>query len=191
MSTADQISSPPATERCPGNATAPLRSGDPRAFDQLYADLAPRVMGYVLRLNGGGRAEAEDIVQETFLAAFTGRSSFTGRSQPLAWLLGIARRRWRDDHRTRRLDTVPLDAEETDGALACPAEQITRSVVLERAMARLPLPEREALVLVAVQGLTYREAADILHEPIGTVKWRVHEATKRMRCLLAGWEETK
>ena len=78
--------------------TKQLKRGDAPVFDRLYAALAPRVLAYLLRLTNGSRADAEDLTQETFVAAFAARADCTG-SNPLAWLLGIARRRQRDAFR--------------------------------------------------------------------------------------------
>ena len=180
------------TERMPQTTErTSLTSGDPRAFDRLYTECAPRVLGYLLRLTGGKRAEAEDLVQETFLAAYAHRERFGGRSQPLAWLLGIAHRRWRDDRRTPRPETTPLSPDDTEGAAPGHADRVTRAATLEWALARLKDEERQALLLTAVQGLSYREAAEVLGEPVGTVKWRVHEATRSLRRLLCEWEENR
>jgi RNA polymerase sigma-70 factor (ECF subfamily) len=166
---------------------ARLRAGDPRAFDRLYAELAPRVLGYLLRLTGGrDRAAAEDLVQETFLAAYAGRAGYAARSRPLAWLLGIARRRWRDGRRTprREADDLAAHAETLSAPGADPAEGVSRAAELERAMELLDPAHREALELVVVQELTYKEAAAVLGTPVGTVKWRVHRATRALRNLL-------
>jgi RNA polymerase sigma-70 factor (ECF subfamily) len=171
-----------------------FRSGDRAAFDAVYERYAPRVMGFALRLSGR-HAEAEDLVQEVFLAAYAGRETFRERSSLLTWLLGIAARRWRDGCRRERLETVsPLEETELPGLPRSPArspieEQVLRSVTLAQALARLDAPFRAALLLVASQGLTYKEAAEVLGEPVGTVKWRVSEAARRMRHLLRASEE--
>lgn len=167
------------------NTTNLLRSGDPRAFDRLYGELGPCVLGYLLRLTGGSRAEAEDLVQETFLAAYAGRANFHGRSQPLAWLLGIAHRRWRDGRRGKPPPVSLPDAFDTAAPGVMLAERVADAATLERALLALSDAERAALLLVVVQGLTYREAAEVTGEPIGTVKWRVHEATRTLRRLLS------
>jgi RNA polymerase sigma-70 factor, ECF subfamily len=175
--------------------TKALHAGDASAFDRLYAQFAPRVLGYLMRLTGKGRAETEDLVQETFLAAYAGRTSFAQRSGHLAWLLGIARRRWRDDRRSEsvRPAAVSLEAviEQAQSEDRSVAEQTIRKAMLERALCALPETEREAVLLVIVQQLTYREAAQITGEPVGTVKWRVHAATKSMRALLSEEGEAK
>lgn len=165
-----------------------LRAGASEGFAALYDHYAPRVMGFALRLTGS-RPEAEDLVQEVFLAAYRGRAGFQGRSGLIVWLLGIAARRWRDLRRCRRLETVPTPGEpEGDIAEALKTEdmapQVVRTLMLTEALDELEQPFREALLLVASQGLTYREAAEALGEPVGTVKWRVSVAVRRMRVLL-------
>ena len=62
-------------------------------------------------------------------------------------------------------------------------------LTLDAALATLDLPFREALILIHSQGLTYNEAAEVLGEPAGTVKWRVSEALKSVRRQLAECEE--
>lgn len=181
------------------NLIAGIRAGDPQAFRRLYDTYADRVMGFVLRLTGS-RTETEDIVQEVFVAAYASRASFQGRSQLLTWLLGIASRRWRDRCRQRTPQTTTLFAEEVaegtashDAAVLFSPRSLETDVInaltLADALARLEPLFREALLLVASQGLTYREAAEIMDEPIGTVKWRVAQATRRMSRLLDAVEE--
>lgn len=165
-----------------------IRAGDVQGFHLLYERHADRVLGFALRLTGS-RADAEDIVQEVFAAAYDGRATFGGRSRPLAWLLGIAARRWRDRRRHKAPDTAPL----TDGAELLQPGSLEAGVInaltLSQALERLAPPLREALLLVASQGLTYKEAAEVLDTPVGTVKWRVFEAMRKMRGLLSAVEE--
>jgi RNA polymerase sigma-70 factor (ECF subfamily) len=170
-----------------GHDTKNLRSGDPSAFDRLYASFAPRVLAYLLRLTGGSRADAEDLTQETFLAAYSTRSEISG-GDALAWLFGVARRRQRDNFRARSARPETSAAESGEIADVAPPipEATARKVVLQEALNQLSLPEREAILLVVVQGLTYAEAATVMEEPAGTVKWRVHSGTRRLRRLLSG-----
>ena len=74
---------------------ARLKAGDHAAFDALFERHAAQVLGFLLPLTGS-RAEAEDLVQDVFLAAYRAHASFQGRAKPISWLLGIAIRRWRD-----------------------------------------------------------------------------------------------
>src|SRR5579871_5394343 len=127
--------------------TEAIRTGDRRAFDRLHTDLAPRVRGYLQRLTRGNRAAAEDLTQETFLAAYHGRAGYTGSANPLAWLMGIARRRWRDGERSAsrlRLAEIPDDARQ-EGDLDA---QVVRAAHLESCLERLEPAARDAILLV-------------------------------------------
>lgn len=164
--------------------TRALRRGESGAWNLLYADLAPRVLGYLLRL-GVARHDAEDVVQETFLAAFDGRKSYASRSLPLAWLLGIARRRWRDKARgTHPTDEPPADLPDKRDV----AGEVVSDATAEGWLSLLPVADREIIVLSVLNGLSYREIADITGKPLGTVKWRAAESLKRLRALVPAEE---
>ena len=158
---------------------AKIQAGDHAAFDTLFERHAPQVLGFLLNLTGN-RAEAEDLVQDVFLAAYRSHATFGGRVKPVSWLLGIAVRRWRDGGRRGRLEVLALDDDRAadDCERGFPRRvpldtQVLDAVALSEALSALAPPFREALLLVASQGFTYRAAADILGEPVGTVKWRV------------------
>ena len=162
-------------------------------FARLYRHHAPNVLGLLVRLCDGDRAEAEDLCQETFVAAHQGRATFAGRGSPRAWLLGIAVRRWRDRGRRKSLPTAPdtVQDELPDPSGHDFAEGALTRIALETALRRLEPRHREAILLVVSQRLTYREAAQITGEPIGTVKWRVHEASRQLRSHLTALEEDR
>ena len=163
-----------------------------RLFDRLYSAHAPRVRGHLLRLTNGDQAEAEDLTQETFIAAYAGRRTFRAESRPLTYLIGIARRRWRDAQRRFRPDTEILSETLPDVSDTANIETaVLRADALERALAALDPPARNAVLMVLGKGLTYAEAAALLGEPVGTVKWRVHEATRLLRRLLSEENEEK
>ena len=187
----------PKNER---NLIAGLRRGDTDALRSVYALYSPRVYGFALRLTGS-RMDAEDLTQEVFIAAHAGRAGFTGRSRLLTWLLGIAVRRWRDINRRGAVESVPLLEEREFELARCGGGerdrtgqprtmegQAIQAVLLERALAELGDQERAALLLVASQQLTYKEAAELLGEPVGTVKWRVATASRRMQTILTGYD---
>jgi len=166
-----------------------LKSGGEEGFREVYDYYSPRVTGFVLRLCGD-RCEAEDIVQEVFVAAYTSRAQFQGRSTLLTWLLGIAARRWRDRRRKSDFHTIVLSDEHED-TLALEADAgtsvekgVIQSLTLNDALEKLAPRFREAVLLVVSQGQTYKEAAEIMGEPVGTVKWRVSQATRRLAAIL-------
>jgi RNA polymerase sigma-70 factor (ECF subfamily) len=159
-----------------------FRKGDHAAFEAVYRRYAARVMSFAYRLCGD-RSEAEDLVQDTFVAAYRGREGFRGRSEMLPWLLGITWRRRRDACRSCRPPALDLRESDlptgaTDGGVECRALD---AVMLEAAIDRLPPMLWEAFHLVMVQGLTHREAAEVLGRPVGTVKWCTATAARRLR----------
>jgi RNA polymerase sigma-70 factor (ECF subfamily) len=132
---------------------------------------------------------AEDLTQETFVAAWEGIGKFQARSSLATWLHRIAYTKFIDSQRSERraatlceraltLASTPVDPLET----AMAADEARR---LYRALDELDSADRTRLVLHYLQGLSYREMASVLDEPSGTVKWRTQEALKCMRRLLA------
>lgn len=154
-----------------------FRDGDLGAFNELYQELGDRVYGFCYRLSGN-REDAEDLAADTFVAAFEGRERFEDRSSVSTWLYRIALYRWRRAKK-RRKDTIELD----DNVAARNDERVDE-LGLEQALAQLPDPLAQAFVLVRCEGMRYREAAEVLNVPMGTVQYRVHEASKALRDAL-------
>jgi RNA polymerase sigma-70 factor, ECF subfamily len=158
---------------------AAIQAGEPAAFDTLYQRYAGRVYAFARRITASP-SDAEDLTQEVFVAAYRGLPSFQGRSSVISWLLGIAVRRQRDHARGAAPYTVPIeegDGQEVPGPSA-------DALGIRDAIDQLDPVYRVPFLLVAVQGLTHREAAEILEQRLGTVKWRVAEAVKRLRTVL-------
>src|SRR5436309_15835483 len=95
-----------------------FQRGEAGSFDALYSDYGDRIYRFCYRLCGH-TADAEDLTQEVFLAAYQGLHRFAGRSSVATWLYRIALYRWQRIHGSRRIETVPLD-EEMVGAAAAP-----------------------------------------------------------------------
>jgi RNA polymerase sigma-70 factor, ECF subfamily len=129
-------------------------------FQALYHRHGRDVLGILLRLTCGNRAEAEDLTQETFLAALRGWKTFRHEGTARAWLIGIAVRRWRDAARKPR--PTSLESETLYPKIASPEHAALARMDLEAALTQLSEPQRIALLLVLGQGLTYREAAEAL-----------------------------
>ena len=151
-------------------------------FQAFYAQHGPRVYRFCLRLCGSV-SDAEDLTQDVFLAAFLGQARFEGRSSALTWLTKIALNCRRHSVRTPRPVTVsvPEDAAQAGPGLE---QSVTENAALSCALSALPPDLHEAFLLVKAEGFTYREAAEVLNIPQGTVQWRVHEASRRLRILL-------
>lgn len=117
---------------------------------------------------------------EVFLAAYAGRERFEGRSAVSTWLYRIAVHQWNRMRRSRR-QTVRWD----DVPEPSVRETGIASVALEQALRELPEPLAQAFVLVKCEQLCYREAAEVLGIPQGTIQFRVHEASQRLRKTLS------
>lgn len=162
-----------------------FRHRKPPNIETVYAEYGERIYRFCYRLCGHA-GDAEDLAQDVFVAAFQGLHSFQGRSSLTTWLYRIAFYRWQQLHPRSRAVTVPLDEnlpqmpQEPDPALAG-----MQRMALEQALAALSPDLREAFLLVKSEGLTYREAAQVLDTPQGTIQYRVHEAVQRLRVLLS------
>ena len=146
---------------------APLRLDDPAAFRAFYGDALPHVYGYFLNRCGRDRATAEDLTQETFMAAIRGAQRDTTITAPLPWIMGFARHKlvdhWRAKQREeRRLKAVEsAEATQPDTELL-PWDEVHGSERAAKALAEVPLAQRSALVLHHVDGLSVREIAEEL-----------------------------
>jgi RNA polymerase sigma-70 factor (ECF subfamily) len=153
-------------------------------FERAVIAEIPRLRRYARGLLRDAEA-ADDLVQETLLRALRGRAGFTRPDNLRAWLFTILLNIRRNELRSlaRRPRIVPLDdmlaPPGRDGAQE-PSAELRRVLA---ALAELSEELREALLLVAVEGLSYRETAEVLAVPIGTVMSRLHRARKRLRAV--------
>ena len=161
-----------------------FRHRKPPSIETVYAEYGERIYRYCYRLCGEA-AEAEDLAQDVFVAAFQGLEGFEGRSSLSTWLYRIAFYRWRQLHPRGRLPTLSLE-EDVECMPVQPdlAGNSLQRLGLEQALTTLPIDLRDAFVLVKAEGLTYREAAEVLGAPQGTIQYRVHEAVQRLRVAL-------
>jgi RNA polymerase sigma factor (sigma-70 family) len=140
----------------------------------------------------GNRADAEDVVQEACLRAYRAIATFAG-GNARAWVLTIVRHTaytWLRRNRSASLVMVDdleaverAHADPADREKATPETELIAKVDaarLESAIAELPAPFKETLVLRDVQGLDYREIAEITEVPIGTVMSRLARARRRL-----------
>ena len=142
-----------------------------------------RIFRLSLRLCGGCHADAEDLTQEALIAAFQSRPRFAGRAKVTTYLHAVTVNCWRKRLRSAPPPTLALL--ETEAAPQNVIHQHFTRLSLDAAVAQLSQAQREAFVLVKAEGLTHKEAAQVLGVPQGTVQSRVHEATLRLRTLLS------
>ncbi len=154
-------------------------------FEAIYAEHAAVVYRYALRRMG--RGEAEDVVAEVFLTAW--RRLEDVPAQPRGWLLGVARRIAANTRRSeeRRAKLRELLAAERPA----PDEPPGGSSRLAQALLGLSDADREALTLIAWDGLSHREAAQVLGVREGTFAVRLSRARRRLARALARLEEPK
>lgn len=162
-----------------------MSSGADHTRDEIVA-LLPRLRRFARALTGQV-ADADDIVQIAVERALTRIDQFQEGTRLEAWLFGIVRNAWIDEARARTRRAKVFAAPELgesvgdDGAAVVHAKLEADDVWA--AMRRLPEDQREAVALVCVEGLAYREAAEALAVPIGTLTSRLargREALQRM-----------
>jgi len=159
-------------------------AGDEGAFRDLYRRHTPRLHQLALRLLGGAEADAEDVVQDTWIKAVEKLDTFRWESAFGTWLHAIAvnvahemmRRRGR-----RQETDLP---EHLEPAAAAPPERL-EVMDLERAIAALPDGYRAVLVLHDVEGFTHEEIAEQLGIAAGTTKSQLFWARRAIRARLA------
>jgi RNA polymerase sigma-70 factor (ECF subfamily) len=164
-----------------------VRRGDEQAFARLYARHQSAIYRYALHMCG--RAAADDVVQDTFVALFRQPSNYDASRGPLLnYLFGIAR------HHVLKHVAVeslldPLDeAVDEEAGHATPLDIVSRSELVAQvrdAIQGLPPAYREAVVLCELQEMDYAAAAAIMQCPIGTVRSRLHRAKAMLMTKLA------
>jgi RNA polymerase sigma-70 factor, ECF subfamily len=154
----------------------------PDPFESVYHEHGQRIYRFCLRLCGRPD-DAEDLTQEVFMAVFTDLEKFRGAAEVTTWLFQVALNRWRRMNRGV-LKTVPLPRHGGKSPVADPAKERLDHLALETALTQLPEPLREAFILVKAEGFQYDVVAEALGVPVGTVKYRVHDAGIRLRAIL-------
>jgi RNA polymerase sigma factor (sigma-70 family) len=165
---------------------------EPGRFAPLFDRHAPHIHRYLARRVGA--EAADDLVAETFLVAFGKRAGYDSRFRDARpWLYGIATnlvgQHRREEVRQFRLRQTagPDPVQQQDWAERAVVDLTAQSVrsLLANALARLAQPDRDVLLLIAWEQLSYEEVARALGIPIGTVRSRLHRARTKVRQELA------
>ena len=129
---------------------------------------------------------ADDLVQDTILRAWANLDRFEAGTNLQAWLFTILRNGFYSQHRKKRREVEDPDGFFA-GRLRTAPEQNAKCDVQDmlKALAKLPVEHREALLLIVAEGLSYEDAARVCGVPVGTIKSRVHRGRMRLAQLLA------
>lgn len=173
-------------------ATIEASWSDPERFAALFDRHAALIHRYIVRRVGP--VIADDLVAETFLAAFRRRQRYDlSYRDARPWLYGIATnligQHRRDEFRQLRIRMVIQPDLDPPGHADQVAADVTASgtkEVLAQVLADLPIAERDVLLLIAWEQLSYEETAVALQIPVGTVRSRLSRTRARLREVLVG-----
>jgi RNA polymerase sigma-70 factor (ECF subfamily) len=165
---------------------------DRAAFAALYRQTSAHLLGVILRINTN-RAQAEGVLQDVYVNVWRSARSFDDlRSQPLTWLTSVARNRAIDSLRRQQAQARPaagtvadrLPGGDSSGALQH-LHQAAQAHALHECMAQLSHDQQHCLALAYYQGLSHREVADQLAQPLHTVKRRVRHTLLHLKSGLS------
>jgi RNA polymerase sigma-70 factor (ECF subfamily) len=163
---------------------------DDDAFEAWYRRTLPRVYGYVLSRCGHDVTLAEELSQQTFVAAIHQRSRFDGRSDTVTWLCGIARHKLADHFRTiereeRRRMRLEVRQIRVEGEAAGGPGLEDRAAIAET-LRSLPAAQRAVLVFIVLDGLGAAEAGRLLGRSAGATQSLLNRARKSFRRAYGG-----
>jgi RNA polymerase sigma factor (sigma-70 family) len=157
-----------------------------RAVTALYREYHRPLLALALRLTGGDRQWAEDVVQETMIRAWRSIDTLDPATETLLpWLATVARRIVIDDRRRRGARPPETGDDALDGLRgADQLDGLLRTMVVTEALMELSPAHREVLRETILRDRTVNEAAAMLDVPVGTVKSRVYYAMRALRVVL-------
>jgi RNA polymerase sigma-70 factor, ECF subfamily len=173
------------TSLASASATSPdvirrAQAGDMAAFEIIYRENSPRVFVLCLRLSGGTRYEASELMQDVFIRAWKGLSGFRGESAFSSWLHRLTVNTTLQAARSEKRRIARVVSVEDPESMEAESLRATPdiNVDLERAIAALPEGARMAFVLHEIEGYKHDEIAVQLGVAAGTVKAQLHRARK-------------
>lgn len=161
------------------------KAGDGRGFSELYERYRARIFGFLLRMTGD-KERAEDLMQDTFVAALRNLDQFDERRSFLSWMFGIAHKRTIDFFRHAKVETEHED--DAGGSIGSKLEspddsflnKQTRGMIWE-AVDKLDPLQREVFLLRELGDVPFKDIAEIMNCPINTALGRMRLALKNIR----------
>jgi RNA polymerase sigma-70 factor (ECF subfamily) len=167
---------------------AALAAGDQEGLERLYARYASRLTGFFWRLGKAG-GEVDDLVHEVFVRLWRHGRGWRGEGRLSTYLFGIAKSVWLDARSEARRavssEDFPSLADHSRPEAELERRELGRQI--ERAVGGLPEPLRLVFSMANGGGLKYREIAELLEIPLGTVKSRMAAAEEKLRAALSGY----
>jgi len=162
-------------------------------FSAFVTSHRERARRLAWRLIGGDEAAAEDIAQDAFMKAYRGLQSFRGEARIETWFYRILVRQAQNYRRWRAVRELWTRSGENE--FLTPSTETLGDPGLRRrithALDQLSRRQREAFILVHLEGFTVSECADLLGKPAGTIKSHLHRALTTLRAELADLQEPK
>ncbi len=174
---------------------AKLKRGEPTAVMELYTAYADRIYSLVFNQVDGNRDAAQDIVQETFLAASKSAGKFRGQSKVYTWLYSIANKKVADFYRRRKREakyqTVSADSqielEASPDAGTMESEEKSRAVQVT--LSSLPLHYKQVLILKYVEEMPVTEISQVMGRSPKSIEGLLTRARRELRERLAAQNE--
>jgi RNA polymerase sigma-70 factor, ECF subfamily len=155
------------------------------SFETEMLAAIPHLRAFAISLTGD-LDRADDLVQSTLLTGIEKIDHFQPGTHLQAWLFTILRNKFRTDYRKRKREVEDPEGARAQKLAVMPSQSDHLDLCdMQVALARLSLEHREALLLVAAEGLSYEETARICRTNIGTIKSRVNRARRHLVKLLA------
>jgi RNA polymerase sigma-70 factor (ECF subfamily) len=155
-----------------------MAKGDGNAFREFYGATSSAVYGFALSILKN-KQDAEDVMHDAYIKAYTNASSYKPMGKPLAWLLTIVKNLCYNKLRSGKIfEDISEYEDQIAGELQ---EDVTDREVLNKALSILDPEERQIVILHAVSGMKHREIAEVLGMPTGTVLSKYNRSLAKMR----------
>lgn len=151
---------------------------DQQAFSLLVERHQSAIRAFLRRLTAGDHATADDLAQETFLAAYGKLHTWQGKAQLATWLHSIAYRKFLERVRREKRFDVVAEVPEPEQSGRLPAEQ---EILVEQLMGLLEPIDRACLTLAYAAGFSHEDIAPLVDLPLGSVKSRIHRAKLKLQ----------